>query len=73
MEFCFRFRTGHGLMHGIRAKVNAAGPFHASEIEIHGDGVEKNPSESGAGSHPNNWRIFDFTSCNFASLIFPAG
>ena len=23
-------------------------------------------------SHANSWRIFDFTSCNFASLIFPA-
>jgi hypothetical protein len=27
-------------MHGIRAKVNAAGPFHAAEIGIDGDGVE---------------------------------
>ena len=27
-------------MHGIRAKVNAAGPFHAAEIGIEGDGVE---------------------------------
>ena len=27
-------------MHGIRAKVNAAGPFHAAEIGIDGDGIE---------------------------------
>ena len=27
-------------MHGIRAKVNVAGPFHAAEIGIDGDGVE---------------------------------
>jgi len=27
-------------MHGIRAKVNAARPFHAAEIGIAGDGVE---------------------------------
>ena len=27
-------------MHGVRAEVNAAGPFHASEIGIDGDGVE---------------------------------
>lgn len=27
-------------MRGIRAKVNAAGPFHAAEIRIDGDGVE---------------------------------
>src|ERR1017187_4078497 len=38
--FRFRFRTGHCLMHGVRAKVNAAGPFHAAEIGIDGDGVE---------------------------------
>ena len=27
-------------MHGIRAKVNAAGPFHAAEIGIDGGGIE---------------------------------
>ena len=27
-------------MHGIRAKVNAAGPFDAAEIGIDGDGVD---------------------------------
>ena len=26
-------------MHGVRAEVNAAGPFHASEIGIEGDVV----------------------------------
>jgi hypothetical protein len=40
MEFRFRFRTDHRLMHRIRAKVNAAQPFHAAEIGIDGDGVE---------------------------------
>ena len=38
--FRFRFRTGDGLMHRIRAKDNTAGPFHAAAIGIHGDGVE---------------------------------
>ena len=45
-------------MHGIRAKVNAAGLFHAAEIGIDGDGVVGNPSESGTDSHTNSWRIF---------------
>ena len=27
-------------MHYIRAKIDAAGPFHTSEIRIDGDGVE---------------------------------
>jgi hypothetical protein len=27
-------------MHGVRPKVNAAGPFHAAEIGIGGDGIE---------------------------------
>jgi hypothetical protein len=40
MEFRFRFRTDHGLMHRVQAKVNAAGPFHTAEIGIDGDGVE---------------------------------
>ena len=40
VEFRFRFRTGHCLMHCIRAKSNAAGPFYAAEIGIDGDGVE---------------------------------
>jgi hypothetical protein len=40
MEFRFRLRAGHGLMHRVRAKVNAARPFHAAEIRIDGDGVE---------------------------------
>ena len=35
----FRFRTGHYLVHRIRAKVNAAGPFNAAEIGIDGYGV----------------------------------
>ena len=47
-------------MHGIRAKVSAAGPFHAAEIGIAGEGVEDGqfdqlqqdpaPGHSGAGS-----------------------
>ena len=40
MEFRLRFRTGHCLMHRVGAKINAAGPFHASKIGIDGDGVE---------------------------------
>src|ERR1035437_372849 len=61
VEFRFRFRAGHCLMHCIQAKVNAVRPFQATDIGIDGEGLEKNPSESGAGPQPNNWRIFDFT------------
>ena len=72
VEIRFTFRTGHWVMHCLRAKVNAAGPLHPAEIGITGDGVEDHPSESSAAPHANSCRIFDFTSCNFASLIFPA-
>jgi hypothetical protein len=53
-------RLGQGvcLIHCIRAKVNTAGPFHAAEIGIDGDGVEDTPSESGAAAQANSWRIF---------------
>jgi hypothetical protein len=60
VEFRFRSRTGHCLMHGIRAKVNAAGPCHAAEIGIGGDSVEDNALESCAASQAKSWRIFDF-------------
>jgi hypothetical protein len=36
----FRGYAGHGLMHRIRAKVNAPRPFHAAKVGIDGDGVE---------------------------------
>jgi hypothetical protein len=39
-EFHFRFRTAHCLMHRLRAKVNAAGPFHAAKVGIDGDSIE---------------------------------
>jgi len=40
IEYGLRCRTGHDLVHRVCAKVNAAGPFHAAEIRIDGDGVE---------------------------------
>ena len=40
MEFGFRLRTGHCLVQGIRAEVNAAGPFYATGIRTHRDRVE---------------------------------
>ena len=40
LEFLARLKTEHRLMHCIRAEVNAAGPLHASEIGIDGNGVE---------------------------------
>jgi hypothetical protein len=35
-----RCLAAHGLVHGVRAKVNAARPFNAAKIGIDGDGVE---------------------------------
>src|ERR1035438_615547 len=40
VEFRFRFRTSYCLMHGIRAKVKAAGPLHAAEMGIRSARVE---------------------------------
>lgn len=40
MEFHLRHLTGHGVIHRVRAKINAAGPFHTAEVGIDGDGVE---------------------------------
>jgi hypothetical protein len=40
MKVWFWLGTSHGLMHRIRAKINAAGPFYAAKISVDGDGVK---------------------------------